>query len=77
MSSRGEEERRKMIERLEGLEAAGLTAEDMARVFGEEMDKSVENRESVLWLWLSEVSSSTCLSSIILPGIPDRVVLCS
>lgn len=34
---------------------AGLTEEDVARVFAEEMDKSVENRTSVLWLWLSEV----------------------
>ena len=33
----------------------GLTEEDVARVFAEEMDKSVENRTSVLWLRLSEV----------------------
>ena len=51
-----EEVSENLTRRLEEVEGAGLSEEDMARVFAEEMDKSVENTSSVLWVWLSKVS---------------------
>ena len=55
LSAVEESERRAMIQRLEALEAAGLSNEDVVREFEKEMKKSVDDRNSVLWLWLSEV----------------------
>jgi SUN domain-containing protein 1/2 len=49
-----EEVSENLTRRLEEVEGAGLSDEDMARVFAEEMDKSVENTSSVLWVWLSK-----------------------
>ena len=52
-----EEERKEVVERLESLEGARLGREDLATAFQEEMEKSVGSDTSVLWLWLSQVSS--------------------
>ena len=54
-----EEVKKNLTQRLDEVEGAGLSEEDMARVFGEEMDKSIKNNSSVLWVWLKEVSC-TC-----------------
>ena len=60
-----EEVRENLTRRLEEVEGAGLSEEDMARVFAEEMDKSVENTSSVLWVWLSKVSCiHTCTCTL-------------
>ena len=56
MSATMEEVKKNLTQRLEAVEGAVLSEEDMARVFGEEMDKSMENSSSVLWVWLSKVS---------------------
>ena len=58
LKSVGEEERRKVAERLDTLEGASLSREDLAKAFQEEMERSVGSNTSVLWLWLSQVSHS-------------------
>ena len=55
LRSVGEEERREVVERLEALEAASLSREDMVKVFEQEMETSVGTNTSVLWKWLSQV----------------------
>ena len=54
-----EEVRDNVTQRLNEVEGTALGEEDVARVFGEEMDKNVENSSSVLWVWLSGVSLPT------------------
>lgn len=54
-----EEERRKVVERLEVLESAKLSHEDLAKAFQEEIEKSVSNNTSVIWTWLHQVSRQT------------------
>ena len=44
------------LQELEKAQGAALSEEDVARLFGEEMSKHVEDRDSVLWVWLSGVS---------------------
>ena len=62
MSVTLEEVKKNLTLRLEAVEGAVLSEEDMARVFGEEMDKSVDNSSSVFRLWLSKVSCTcTCM----------------
>ena len=51
----GEKERREVVGRLESLEGAALSRDDLARAFTEEMEKSVGSNSSVLWMWLSQV----------------------
>ena len=55
LRSVGEEEKREVVERLDVLEGAGLDREEVAKVFQEEMEKSVGSNSSVLWMWLSQV----------------------
>ena len=50
-----EETRGNMAQRLDTVEGAALSEEDIARVFAEEMDKSTKNSESILWVWLFTV----------------------
>ena len=56
LSSVDEEERMRVVKRLEELEAAGLSREDMARAFEEEMKKNLETNTGVLWVWLHQVN---------------------
>ena len=60
LRSVGEEEKREVVERLESLEGAGLDREEVAKVFQEEMEKSVGSNSSVLWMWLSQVRRREC-----------------
>ena len=60
LRSVGEEEKREVVERLESLEGAGLEREEVAKVFQEEMEKSVGSNSSVLWMWLSQVRRREC-----------------
>ena len=67
-----EEVKKNLTQRLDEVEGAGLSEEDMARVFGEEMDKSIKNNSSVLWVWLKEVS---CTYLHVGPSLPLWVLV--
>ena len=43
------------IEELEGVTGRMVEEEDVVRIFGEELNKTVESRDSILWSWLTRV----------------------
>jgi SUN domain-containing protein 1/2 len=64
-----------VVGRLEALEATGLSREDLARAFQEEMEKSVESNTSVLWMWLSqELSKQVVEEKITTSGLTKKEV---
>ena len=43
------------IEELEGVTGRMVEEEDVIRIFGEELNKTIESRDSILWSWLTGV----------------------
>lgn len=43
------------IKELEGVTGRMVEEEDVVRIFGEELSKTIESRDSILWSWLTEV----------------------
>lgn len=70
-----EEERRKVVERLEVLESAKLSHEDLAKAFQEEIEKSVSNNTSVIWTWLHQEldRSEGCPSRLTRKGVEQLI----
>lgn len=62
------------IEELERVTGGMVEEEDVVRIFGEELNKTVERKDSILWSWLSRVM--ICLFINTLPILIMWLRLC-